>query len=335
MSAKVSGRQGSAEQDGSCIRFSIVITCYNQRQFIKEAVESVLSQRHSSIEIIVVDDGSRDGSLEALRLYGDSIRLLELPENRGAVGARNEGAALAKGEYLIFLDGDDLFTPWALDAYNQLVAERHPTTIVSAVRSFEGPVPQFREDEKPERLEFVEYESLMAKDRRHGWPTGAFMMHRQAFWDAGGWSKGIFHMDIIDLAAKLGYSGKSILVFSPYTLLYRMHATNSIRFIRPFLRAAHLMMNRERAGGYPGGPQKRFERYAFQGGVIFHLTTRALHAGLYVGALLLVLHGWSMLLASITRKLIVRLKGRRPMEVCQLRAKESSCPALPAGMQAV
>ena len=66
------------------MRFSIIITCYNQYEFIRDALESVLSQVQDCDEVIVVDDGSRDGSLELLRLYEDSVRLLALPANRGA-----------------------------------------------------------------------------------------------------------------------------------------------------------------------------------------------------------------------------------------------------------
>ena len=86
------------------IRFSIVITCYNQRHFIQDAVGSALLQRNPSKEIIVVDDGSSDGSVEILQQYGESIQLLKLASNRGALEARNQGAACAKGEYLAFLD---------------------------------------------------------------------------------------------------------------------------------------------------------------------------------------------------------------------------------------
>lgn len=180
----------SAEQDSLGVRYSIVITCCNQREFIKDAVESVLSQNHSSKEVIVVDDGSQDGSLEILKRYENSIDLLALPNNCGAIEARNRGAAVAKGEYLIFLDGDDLFTPWALGVYEQLITERRPTTIVSGARAFQGPVPAFRQDSVPEKVEFVEYESLMARDRQTGWFTGAFVIYRRAFHDVGGWSRG-------------------------------------------------------------------------------------------------------------------------------------------------
>lgn len=300
------------------IRFSIVITCFNQREFIRDAVESALSQRSSLREVIVVDDGSKDGSIEILKRYGNSIRLLELPENRGAIQARNLGAALARGDYIIFLDGDDLFVPWALDVYEQLVRQRRPAVIVSNVRHFQGPVPAFGPEDRPGRLEFVEYEVLMAKDRPHGWYTCALVISRREFEKVGGWTPGIFHLDDLDLAAKLGYCGKTLLVYSPFTGLYRMHAGNSVRFIPPFLRSARLILDRERAGLYPGGEGKQFERYAFHGGMVFFWTRKALRVGLYRDALELAGRGWAMTMAAVLRRSILAIKGRRRMEVIRM-----------------
>ena len=82
----------------SVVRYSIVITCYNQQEFIGDAVESVLSQEHGSKEVIVVDDGSRDGSLNILERYRNSVELLALGTNGGVNEARNRGAAIAGGD---------------------------------------------------------------------------------------------------------------------------------------------------------------------------------------------------------------------------------------------
>src|SRR5689334_19435660 len=100
------------------VRCSIVITCYNQRDFIRDAVESALLQRAD--EVIVVDDASDDGSSEILRTYGDAITLGRMPSNGGPARARNRGASMATGDYLVFLDGDDVLMPWALEIYRRI-----------------------------------------------------------------------------------------------------------------------------------------------------------------------------------------------------------------------
>ena len=85
-------------------RFSIIITCHNQRDFIQAAVDSALSQNPTLLaDIVVVDDGSTDGSPGLLDAYQNSIQLQVNPTNLGAVEARNQGARLAHGAYLVFL----------------------------------------------------------------------------------------------------------------------------------------------------------------------------------------------------------------------------------------
>jgi glycosyltransferase involved in cell wall biosynthesis len=88
---------------------SIVIPNYNSILFIAEALESALNQDYKNKEVIVVDDGSTDGSVEFLRTYEGKIRLIET-ENRGAAAARNTGLLTAKGELIALLDSDDIWT---------------------------------------------------------------------------------------------------------------------------------------------------------------------------------------------------------------------------------
>ena len=119
-----------------------MIACYNQEGFVREAVESAMSQAHPSKEIIVVDDGSRDGTQEVLNSFGASIILAKLPKNCGVYAARNHGASLASGEYLVFLDGDDVLMPWALDVYDRIITARCPEFILGRAAICHGKVPE-------------------------------------------------------------------------------------------------------------------------------------------------------------------------------------------------
>lgn len=85
---------------------SIIIPCYNQGQWVAEAVESALNQSYLNKEVIVVDDGSTDDSLRAIRKFGTNITVVESEHCNGNV-ARNKGFALSRGEYIQFLDADD------------------------------------------------------------------------------------------------------------------------------------------------------------------------------------------------------------------------------------
>src|SRR5438874_11993339 len=94
--------------------FSIIITCYNQAAFIREAVESALNQSFMEKQMIEVDDFSSDGSIQLLRQYKDAIRRIGLKLNVGAARSRNLGAAMSSGNFLVFLDCTDVLMPLAL-----------------------------------------------------------------------------------------------------------------------------------------------------------------------------------------------------------------------------
>jgi glycosyltransferase involved in cell wall biosynthesis len=95
-------------------RVSVIIPAHNAARFVTETVESVLNQKHRDLEVIVVDDGSTDETAEVLRAFGDRIVLRSQP-NGGVARARNEGARVATGEWLAFLDADDLWLPDKLE----------------------------------------------------------------------------------------------------------------------------------------------------------------------------------------------------------------------------
>jgi glycosyltransferase involved in cell wall biosynthesis len=100
---------------------SVIIPTYNYARFVGEAVDSVLAQTLPPLEVIVVDDGSTDGTAEVLARYGDRIRVLR-QKNAGVAMARNAGIAAARGEYLAFLDSDDAWYPRKLELQMQRFA---------------------------------------------------------------------------------------------------------------------------------------------------------------------------------------------------------------------
>ncbi|MFQ5842172.1 MAG: glycosyltransferase [Thermodesulfobacteriota bacterium] len=95
-------------------RVSVVIPTYNRLSQVKEAIESVLNQTYRDFELWVVDDGSMDGTGEALRIFGDKVKYVS-QDNRGVSAARNLGLRISRGKYLAFLDSDDLWEPEKLE----------------------------------------------------------------------------------------------------------------------------------------------------------------------------------------------------------------------------
>ena len=105
---------------------SVVIPLYNKEQIIKKTIQSVLSQEYDDFEVVVVNDGSTDRSVEIVKGIDDNrIRLIE-QENGGPSKARNTGVKNANGEWIVFLDADDELLPRALRKFYSLI-EEHPT----------------------------------------------------------------------------------------------------------------------------------------------------------------------------------------------------------------
>ena len=115
------------------MKYSVIIPLYNKAPYIRKALESVLAQTYIDYEVIVVDDGSTDGSAEiaesflqdpASRLspFASRLRLLKQP-NQGVSAARNNGVAQAHGDYLAFLDADDWWEPTYLERMAQLITD--------------------------------------------------------------------------------------------------------------------------------------------------------------------------------------------------------------------
>jgi glycosyltransferase involved in cell wall biosynthesis len=95
-----------------CPRVSVVIPVYNREPYVGQAIASVLAQTFGDFELLVIDDGSTDGTRDVVRAFGDPrIRLLCHASNRGIARARNAGVDAARGEYLAFLDSDDVALP--------------------------------------------------------------------------------------------------------------------------------------------------------------------------------------------------------------------------------
>ena len=97
------------------MRVSIVIPTYNRADFVREAIASVLQQDYPDVDLIVVDDGSRDDTAAVVSGFGPAVRYL-YQENRGVSAARNRGVASSTGDLIAFLDSDDLWLPSKVSA---------------------------------------------------------------------------------------------------------------------------------------------------------------------------------------------------------------------------
>lgn len=108
---------------------SIIIPCFNAERYIADTIRSAQQQTYPHTEVIVIDDGSTDGSVDVLKSFGSSIAW-ETGPNRGACAARNRGLQLAKGERIQFLDADDWLYPQKLERQIESIRQSPHSTPV-------------------------------------------------------------------------------------------------------------------------------------------------------------------------------------------------------------
>ncbi len=112
---------------------SIVMPCYNGEKFIRETIESVKLQTYSKWELLVIDDGSSDSSVDIVKSYAkdDSRIILISQKNGGSAVARNNGIKHAKGQYIALLDSDDLWLPKFLSSQIKFMKEKNAVCVCS------------------------------------------------------------------------------------------------------------------------------------------------------------------------------------------------------------
>lgn len=122
------------EQDAGLI--SIIVPVYNAGAYIRETISMVKAQTYENWELLLVDDGSKDDSLEKIRESMESgdarIRLIEKQKNEGAARARNTGIEASKGRYVAFLDADDLWMPDKLEKELAFMKEKQAAFVFTA-----------------------------------------------------------------------------------------------------------------------------------------------------------------------------------------------------------
>lgn len=298
--------------------FSVIIPSFNRRDYLLQCVESVAQQRLNPLEVIVVDDGSTDGTFEVLASM-EGVTVLQ-QQNAGPGAARNRGAAAARGEYLAFLDSDDLWFPWTLEAVATLIA-RHDRPALMFLRFVEFGIndPEMVVEAAAEGIGFAD---LLAA-AREGVFAGAGMMvvERAAFLAAGGFAEDRLNAEDHDLALRLGSARGFVQLLAPVALAHRLHGSNETQDLEKSLRGLERLVAAERRGGYPGGPARRADRWAL---ITLHtrpVVLEALRRGDLAGALRLycATFRWNLALGRVTFLVGALLLAARTFIVSLLR----------------
>ncbi len=170
------------------VRVSALIAVYNGASTIDRAIESVLEQDFSGLEVVAVDDGSTDSTVEKLIQWGDKIRIVR-QANSGPSRARNNGVGIASGEYVAFLDADDAWLPGKL------------SRMVGALEGAPGAVLSYSNFTAVDRSGRVIQEQFFEANSDHApsmeelltrwWPilTSTVVMRRDTFSRCGGFNE--------------------------------------------------------------------------------------------------------------------------------------------------
>jgi glycosyltransferase involved in cell wall biosynthesis len=209
---------------------SIIVPCFNAERWLRAAIESALSQLWSPTEVIVVDDGSTDRSLEiARRFESRGVKILS-QANRGASAARNAGLAAARGKFIQFLDADDLLDLKKIEAQMQRLSAAGPNFIASAswARFTDDPKMAVFETEPNQRdLSGVEFLLLHYSA---GWmmQPAAWLTPRTLLDKIGPWDEQLSLNDDGEYFARVMLAADGILFCQGSRCFYRSNVEGSL-----------------------------------------------------------------------------------------------------------
>jgi glycosyltransferase involved in cell wall biosynthesis len=207
-------------------QISVVVPAFNAEAYIRETIESVLAQTFADLEVVVVDDGSTDATCAIVGEYG-SVRLIRQQQG-GAAKARNAGVAAATGEWIAFLDADDLWTPEKLAEQVELARQGAAPFLFSDRLNIgdRGPLPEVQSTIQP-LLEGDIFEALL-----HGnfITTSSVLVRREVFQGAGGFCEDPILPPAEDweLWTRVTHDHRAIACRIPH-VKYRNHLTGASR----------------------------------------------------------------------------------------------------------
>jgi len=238
--------------------FSVVIPTFNRLKYLPATLASVRAQRFTDFETVVVDDGSTDGTPDYLTTLGADVRVVR-QDNRGPGAARNAGVAAAKGDYIAFLDSDDLWFPWTLDSFAGVIGASSPSIVTASIIEFseEGRLTQVSDAPVRHRV-FPDFFSSSALPISVG--SGTAVIRRAAFLASGGFTDRSINGEDHDLILRLGDAAGFAQILEPITFAWRRHADSATGDLAKSIDGMLYLIAEEQIGRYPGGPTRAQER---------------------------------------------------------------------------
>ena len=202
---------------------SVIIPAYNAEKTIKETIQSVLNQTWQDFELLIINDGSQDATLEVIESIQDPrIKIFSYP-NAGSSASRNRGIALAKGEYISFIDADDLWTTAKLEAQYKALQENSQAAVAYSWTDHIDESGQFLRSGPQQSFTGDVYARLLLEDFIGNGSNP--LIRAQAFAEVGDFDESLAHSEDWDLWLRLAARYHFVAVPSPQ-ILYRMRVSS-------------------------------------------------------------------------------------------------------------
>lgn len=260
------------------IDFSIIVPVFNRKSYLEAAIHSISRQTYQSYEVIVIDDGSTDGTAEFVESLGDPVSTIR-QANLGVSEARNHGARIAQGKYLVFLDSDDVLLPWSLQCYSDVINQFHPLVILARTIEFQGEPAALEEVDYQKPLAKV-YDDYLANAENYSFVgASCIVVEADVFARSNGFATEMKAGEDYDLLLRLGVERPYAKMEAPVTVGYRVHADNVSKKVDQLVEGSSNLLSRESEGIYPGGPERAFDRITVIGRVVRPVILASLQRG--------------------------------------------------------
>lgn len=240
--------------------FSVVIPTYNRSSLITATLDSVFSQEFKDFDVIVVDDGSTDDTIERLAPYRDRITFLQ-QTNKGPGAARNLGVRHSDAEYIAFLDSDDLWFPWTLKVFAETINYHNSPALVAGKLLYfntESELAGLRENACQAQV-FLDYLASSGAGLYCG--TCQMVVSRTAFNAIGGFIDTKINAEDHDFTMRLGTFSGFVNISAPSMIAYRQHPQAVTKISEKTYAGLIHMLDMEKSGRYPGGSERRRDRW--------------------------------------------------------------------------
>lgn len=207
----------------SDIKFSVVIPLYNKERSIVNTVLSVLKQSYQNFEIVIINDGSTDGSVDAVKTIRDERIRLIYQENQGVSAARNRGIKEASYEWIAFLDGDDLWESNHLEEIVKMMKIFPNEKVYTTSFEYSDKRKMFKHERSSPIFKIDNYFKEAIKENLL-W-TSIVVVHAQCFIEVGDFNVNLNRGEDLELWARLAKKYK-IIKSSLITAIYRVDAEN-------------------------------------------------------------------------------------------------------------